>query len=68
MAFEGAYLLNLHFLCFFLGKVFMNTTAAVQWNICVQCCRRHCTVEYANNVKCMHTGVPGHTVDCREFK
>ena len=45
----------------------MQATVAVQWSIYVQCGRHICPGPYANNVKCIYTGVHGHIVDCNEF-
>ena len=45
----------------------METTAAVQWSIYVQCGRHISSGAYTNNVKCLYTSVPDYIIDCSEF-
>ena len=39
----------------------------VLWNLNLQHGRHICSGAYANNVECMYTSVPGHTIDYSRF-
>ena len=46
---------------------YICSSVAVQWDKYIQCDRHICSGEYASDVKCMYTSVPGLIMDCSEF-
>ena len=39
----------------------------MQWGMYMQCERHIYSGPYGNNVECIYTAVPGHTISCSEF-